>query len=322
MEFNYSPGGNFQQQNIEAIVSRINFQSEQNDLPSLKMELQNAMFVLSKLIDLVHDKRVGFPKWMRHIEVLAIKFVQHTSSVNHLATPLPLSLLEDGNKVSAFDRASLFVIARAQIEAFLTFYYLIILPESHPQGEFYDMVYELSGLCGRQDMPTKQKSSQEQKTLDAARIAVLRKGIENHPYFSTLDGDMKRKVKGKKPPARLFVGWEELIKQSHLNERFFVPRWKYYSGYAHSEFISSLQMQSIFKDHKFVMSDVCKTVEMALMAVCVVITELLNLIPILQDDYSSIWSEEQRISIYFYSKIALKPKLKISRNFTPTTAVN
>lgn len=322
MEFNYKPGNSFQQQNIEATFYRMNRQSEQNELPALRMELQRAMFVLSKLIDLVHDKHVGFPKWMRHIEVLMIKFVQHTSSVNQLADPLPFSLLEDGTVVSAFDRGSLFVIARAQIEAFLTLYYLILLPESNEQGEFYDMVYELSGLCSRQDMPTEQKGSQEQKAKDAARISVLRKEIENHPYFSNLDGDMKRKVKGKKPPARLFIGWEELIRQSHLNERFFAPRWKYYSGYAHSEFISSLQISLMLKDQKFVMSDVCKTVEMALMAVCVAITELLNLIPILQDDYSSIWPEEQRISIYFYSTIALKPELKVSRNFAPTTVVN
>ncbi len=98
-----------------------------------------------------------------------------------------------------------------------------------------------------------------------------------------------------------------------MKENFFLPRWKHYSGYAHSEFISSLQLSLSFDDPAFLLSDVCQTIEMALMTICISITELLNLVPVLQGDYSAIWPEEQRISIYFYSNIALKPNIQINR---------
>ena len=313
MDFNYRPGSDFQQEKVEATFKRLMLLGEQKDLAAIRKELDNVIFILSKLVDLIHDKQIRFPIWMKHSEVLFVKFALHTSSLNQLGLPVPFSLREDHTTVNAFDRSSLYVVARAQLEAFLTFYYLILSPETNEQGEFSDMIYELSGLCNRHHMPATLNSSLEQKRKDAERIAELRQKIENHTYFTTIDGQLKQKIRGRKPPARLFNGWEDLIKESHLKDNIFVPRWKYYSGYAHSEYISSLQLPSSFSDPVYVVSDVCQTLEIAIMTICVTIIELLNLIPVLQKEYSVLWSEDQRITIYFYSKTALKPNIQINR---------
>lgn len=74
-----------------------------------------------------------------------------------------------------------------------------------------------------------------------------------------------------------------------------------------------MQLPKFFEDANYAKADACRCVEMGLMPIAIAITELLNLVPALQDDYSTIWTEEQRISIFFYAGIALERNIEIHR---------
>jgi hypothetical protein len=316
MDFNYKPGKEIPQQKIDETFYKLAVELTRNDLALLKKNLSNVVFVLSRLIDLIYEKQISFPKWMRSFEALAIKLTQHSYAVGHLADALPLGKNDQGNVITVFDLSSLFVIARAQMEAYLTLYYLILSPDTHEQGEFYDLQYQLSGLCNRQDMPVTLQEHIEKQQQEAMIIEQLKSEIACHPYLPNIESDLRNKMGGRKPLARLCYGWVDLIKKSNLNDALFAPRWKHYSGYAHSEYISLLQLKDYFRTPAHMQRETCHTVECATMIASITVTELLNLIPSLQDDYSANWTEEQRATIYFYSKTMLKPSLQHTREFS------
>ncbi|HEY9258423.1 hypothetical protein, partial [Chitinophaga sp.] len=146
------------------------------------------------------------------------------------------------------------------------------------------------------------------KDAEAIEILSLRQKIANNEWYQNLIPEYKKKVDKNNPPARL-VGWEDIIKSSRIKEQYFVSPWKWYSNYAHSEFIGTMQLGNYLLDGMEMKKIMYHNMEFNTMILCAAIIELLNLFPELIDSYEQSVSMKDRTYICYWSRGTLKKGL-------------
>jgi hypothetical protein len=305
MPYQYHPGFTPNENNITKVRALIENMSEKGDIVSLRQQFNKVIFTLADLVNDMHIKDVRFPAWQEPLEGLFTKMIFHSASINKISEDVAMFRRMDGTVIGFPAISDLFVLSRAQLECYLTIHYLILSPTGDEEGIFRYLLYQLSGLQNRQQYDVTLEESKQKLEKEAKQIAELRKQVEAHPVFQTLDGTTKGKIKGNVPPARLF-GWAELITQSHLLERAFKSVWKLHSNHAHSEYIGGIQLSSYIKDVPALRKQIYLSVEAAIMVACVMISDLLNLFPVLITDYEKSASEDDRAYISEFAMAGLK----------------
>ena len=303
MSFNKFPAGIIDRESIAACEKKEEKNYKSNNFPELEKDYTDILFVLTHLVNLIHEKKILMKEWMKPSEILLLKLASHSGSVKQVATPVPI--YKSGNRLVAIrDVPSVFVLSRAQLECYLTLYYFIFSPTEDREGEFKQLLYKLSGLYNRQSYVSTLPENIEQKEDEARIIRELLSEIEATEYYQSLSIDTQKRIKNKKP-ARL-IGWEELIKSSRLKNEIFLSSWKLFSNHAHSEFIGSMQLQDYLVDSEATNKMIYHVLQLNLMILCVTIIELLNLFPELIPDYISSVSNEVRTTVQFLSEYAFK----------------
>jgi hypothetical protein len=307
--FNYSPGFTPTKETLKMNLEKSETLSKKMDFIGLKNELNQVIFTLTYLVDLVHSLEIQSLYWMKPTESLLVKLAFHSSSINHLATNIPILRGVNGNTVSWVDISSLYVLARAQMECYLTFYDLIISPKSHEEGEFKFLLYKYSGIANRQGYYASTLENIAKKEEESQYLLSLKNQISTHPYYNSLSNDLQRQIKSRFPPARL-QRWSELIKSSHLKDNYFLTTWKLYSNHAHSEYIGSIQLIDYFKNINETNRTVFNTLELTTMITSITIIELLNLYPQLISNYENEVNLESKSYINFWAKVGLKTDIQ------------
>jgi hypothetical protein len=308
MPYQYHPGFTPNENNITKVRALIENMSEKGDIVSLRQQFNKVIFTFADLVNDMHTKEVRYAAWQQPLEGLLTKLSFHSAAVNKMSEDVPMFRRKDG-KITSFPALSdLFVLSRAQLECYLTIHYLILSPANDEEGIFRYLLYQLSGLQNRQQYDVTLEESKQKLEAEAKQVAELRKQVEAHPVFQTLDSTTKGKIKGNMPPARLF-SWTQLITQSHLLERAFKSVWKLHSNHAHSEYIGGIQLASYFNDVDTLKKRIYHSVEAAIMLTSVAISDVLNLFPVLIDDYETTVSEDDRAYIAQFSMIGLKKGL-------------
>ena len=171
-------------------------------------------------------------------EGLVVKFYFHSISVFYLwqgsiinCPPLP--------RIDCVDVSSITAVARAALEAFLTFHHVFVAPTSEEVRDFRYWAWLLSGLCERQRFPATEPKHQEQKGNEKRMIEELHSKLVRNSQFTKLSRSQKKNVK--KGRWRL-SGWKELARDTGLNELHASTIYGYLSGYAHSDSLSVLQV--------------------------------------------------------------------------------
>lgn len=205
----------------------------------------------NELIELVNDMqeaiyngKSSIKPWQTNLEVLVTKFSILCSSIAQLSIGTKVRARK--TEITVYDIHSFYVLSRSMMESYLMINYLNFTPKNDEQGEFRNDLYALSGLTNRQEFETITKEGQTKKLKEKKEIEQLKEKIEKNKYFKSLTSDKQRKLL-KDAPARE-MGWEQLIKATRIRNRESLVIWKLYSNYAHSEYLSSIQLKDYFKD--------------------------------------------------------------------------
>ncbi len=139
------------------------------------------------------------------------------------------------------DIPSMLILKRAILESFLTTEYLYYNNLSEEENEFRFNLYIHSGLKARQKHFENSNHPFLVQMQDEAReIRDLKKEIESSVFYNKIQKSNKWKFK-KFGLARL-DSWESLIEKSSLNTSLFSKQYTLSTNYAHSEYISTLQI--------------------------------------------------------------------------------
>lgn len=177
-------------------------------------------------------------EWMNDAQVLAKKLYQHLISMRLIAEGTTVE--RDGNpKTSFVDHASVKVVARAALETYLVFYY-IYGNHDHSLSEFRHKIWRIGGLADRQKIHPISEKVREVLALDQKHLDKLRSEIEGSPHLEGCKPRQKRNLLAGK--WRSGISWADIGTSAGFHENYFKSIYGYLCGYAHSSYLSALQV--------------------------------------------------------------------------------
>lgn len=213
-----------------------------------QQSLKDLIHILSELAEAVGDAQMKFPSWNLHLQTLIAKIIFTSHSIVALSLGYDYGFYKRREKIRIIDYSSLFTLTRALIENYVTLCYIYNneLPEEEKIFRF--KLWEVSGLISRQNFDTlnleNDKSITEEinKKKEAERLLIekIMNDIRALPEYGKLDS---RKLNQLSTYGLARVqSWQMLIQQCDLGTELFSTCYSFFSSYAHSEYLSILQI--------------------------------------------------------------------------------
>lgn len=215
-----------------------------NSVPATFESLELLAKASTELIQSIYDSKPELGEGEVFIETLSIKILLTTKSIIELGKGTKVSALTKDSNVKLLDFSSINILTRSIIEAFLTLEYLFFNNLSIEERNLRFYIWQISGYKARQGFFNERgqlkENVNEKLQTELAEIKRLKTIIEKSPYYKNLNKQNLWKLDTFGLPR--LVSWSKLIEQSILKTSMFELSYKLYSNYAHSEFISLIQM--------------------------------------------------------------------------------
>lgn len=239
--------------------------------------------LLIDLIDHLHTLKVEIEHHQRFLEIQCVKYSFHTATLLDLFNGTQI------RNVKFPDYNSILLLLRAQLEAYLMFYYLNVDGIGIDEKELRLMLFEASSLTHRQKFRVSTVENHKKKSDELVLLENLKTRITANLYFQTFTPKKQRSLLKGLPP-RLF-GWVELIKNSHLRDELFVDIWSLCSNYAHSEYLSLVQFKGYISNGTELSRSLEQVLRQSIILTTVMCFDLLELFPQLMPFYNKIACE-------------------------------
>lgn len=176
--------------------------------------------------------------WINHAQILAVKLFKQACSVRVLINTTQLNF-QEGKEIAFVDHSSATILARACLETFIVFHW-IFQSKDPALRRFRHGVWRLGGLMDR--LKLHPSTEQARTTLQATRLQAAEQiaEIEASPYLGDYKPEqVKRLLKG---DWRVGWSWTDEAVRAGFNKKYFQNVYSHFCGYAHSSYISSMQM--------------------------------------------------------------------------------
>ncbi|MGE0587184.1 MAG: DUF5677 domain-containing protein [Cyclobacteriaceae bacterium] len=226
--------------------------------------------LLNDLQDAIYHGKSAIKPWQKNLEVLIAKFSILCSSISQLSNGTKIRAR--GKIIVVYDIHSIYVLSRSLIESYLTINYLNHAPQSDEQGEFRNDLYALAGLSRRQEFETMIEEGKKKKAMEKREIEKLITKIKKNKYFRGLSNDRQKKILKDKPAKE--VGWENLLRTARIQNSEYLLMWRLYSNYAHSEYLSSIQLNDYLKNSALAKETVLTSLIQNIVTLSILISDL------------------------------------------------
>lgn len=176
--------------------------------------------------------------WINHAQILVVKLFKQACSVRVLINTTQLDS-QDGKQIVFVDHSSATILARACLETFIVFHW-IFQSQDPALRKFRHGVWRLGGLRDR--LKLHPSTDEARETISKTRLQVIEQvaEIEASPYLSDYKPEQaKRLLKGE---WRVGWSWTDEAVRAGFHKKYFQNVYSHFCGYAHSSYISSLQM--------------------------------------------------------------------------------
>lgn len=179
-------------------------------------------------------------EWTNDAQVLSNKLFMQLCSARSLLNATEIRLA-DGRGSSFIDHSSVTILARACLESYIVFHW-IFQSEDWKLRRFRHSVWKLGGLMDRIGTHPSTEDSRQKVSQAVVEAEELRAEIEASPYLSR-SYTAKQCKKVLEGDWRIGWSWTEGAVQAGFNRKFFENVYGHLCGYAHSSFISTLQIR-------------------------------------------------------------------------------
>lgn len=227
-------------QNLPHYLSEIMEAYSSNDLSAARRVLNE---IISFNGDVLHSLRTGKVKINKHevyIEALIKKIIYTSNSICKISESQKLSSLNKKEGVEIIDIPSINILTRSIIESYLTLEYLYFNKESEEEKIFRYNIWKISGLMSRQGFNPEDKELKDKKANERKQIEELLSIIKESPKYNRLKPHQKKNLERFGNPR--INSWGELLSLSKLRSSIFNISYSLYSNYAHSEYLSIIQI--------------------------------------------------------------------------------
>jgi len=182
---------------------------------------------------------------------LANRFFQYALTVFHLCDEKNVEKLPSFGNIKAGDSASIDVLTRAAMEAFLVFHCVFYSPATKDEKDYRYWTYKAAGLVERQNLPDSTLEHAKQKAEERKILKEIFAKLDSNSIYKALSDTQRRRfIEGKERnlwrwehDAKKVVPWQEIATHAGLSEMLASHMYRHLSGHAHSGSLSVLQTQ-------------------------------------------------------------------------------
>lgn len=182
---------------------------------------------------------------------LANRFFQYALTMLHLCDDKNVENVPSFGNIKVGDPASIDVLTRAAMEAFLVFHYVFYSPSTADEKDYRYWTYTAGGLAERQNLPEAVFEHVEQKAEEKKRFEELCAKLRSNAVYQNLTPRLKaRFVEGKEldlwrrqPDTNRRLSWRDIGIDAGLSEMLSSHMYRHLSGHAHSGSLSVIQTQ-------------------------------------------------------------------------------
>lgn len=206
--------------------------------------LRDLIKTLAGLVEVVGDAKIQIPSWKYHTQTLVGKIIFTAHSILNVSNGYDYGFYKRKGNIQIIDYTSMFILTRALIENYLTLCYIYNNSLVDEEKIFRYKLWEVSGLISRQNWgDTTNEEILKKKESERLQIENILQEIQKIPEYQNLDKRALNKLQKHGLPR--IYNWHELIEMSNLRKDFFSNMYSYFSTYAHSEYLSILQLNQI-----------------------------------------------------------------------------
>lgn len=176
--------------------------------------------------------------WLNDAQILAMKLFKQSCSVRMIANPTSLDF-GGGSTVAFIDHSSVTILARACFETYVAFHWIFESPDPSMR-KFRHCAWRLGGLIERLKLHPSTPEGRDALRKTRLQAAELKAELGSSEHLSAYsDKHSKRLLAG---DWRIGWSWTSQAIRSGFHEKYIQNLYSHFSGYAHSSYISSMQM--------------------------------------------------------------------------------
>jgi hypothetical protein len=219
-----------------------------------RQELLFLIDVMAQVISVVKVSTVDDPlEQQRKTDAhnLANRFLQFAMTVLHLSDDRNNVNLPSFGNIKLRDPASMAVLTRASMEAFLVFHQVFYSPAPRDEKEFRYWIYKAAGLVEGQGLPVGKPEHEEMKTEERKLIETIIDNLKSNTIFKKLTPKQRegiarghaRNLWRWSAEANKTLSWPEIATDAGLSPMLARYVYGHLSGDAHSGSRSVFQTQ-------------------------------------------------------------------------------
>ena len=227
--------------NIDYIIKQLG-DHYSDDITKNRESLLKIIQINTDLGQVLFDAKIKIDSWEYYFEVLIEKIIHTSLSIIKLSEGYKFSTYKEKLDMPMIDSPSMFILTRSILECYLTLHYIFISDLPKPERFFRFKLWQISGLIARQNVTTpKTKEFEQLKETEKKLIEKLKTEIEADQEFNKLTKPQIDKLKKYGLPR--LDSWSTLINKCDLKDSYFADMYSLFSNYAHSEFLSTIQLK-------------------------------------------------------------------------------
>ena len=211
-------------------------------LPGREEHLEPLLMILIRVTEAQRGTQAGPDQRLLDAEGLILKFVGHASAALALSRGTTLPDLGIG----FFDPGSISVLVRAAVETFLVFHHVCVAPTEPNEADLRYVAWQLGGLADRQRFPLHSPAGKKLLQQEAVHIEALKARLQSNPFLAGLPAKQRKQLlrgKWRAGSDGQDIAWKDLALNAGFNEDSANGLYHYLCGYAHSSWISVLQLR-------------------------------------------------------------------------------
>ena len=180
---------------------------------------------------------------------LANKFIGHALTILNLSRGTIIQDLPSFPKLNFRDSASIGVLTRAAMEAFLRFHLVFYAPKTTEEKDYRYLVHKVAGIAENQTYMSNTLENEKQNAEEKEALNILRSKLEaNTIYLNLKESKRARLFQGQEqdlwrlnPNTKKILHWYEIGIDAGFGKLLARDMYKHLSGYAHSGSLSIIQ---------------------------------------------------------------------------------
>ena len=271
------------------------FKYSDKHLELVYYDLKETIDYLALIVNGIWAEKIKDEVWKYRAEPLANKYITQSSTLSKVFLGTQLDFLKLGRKIQVLDVTSFYINLRSLIENYLMLFYLYFDEIPYEEQRMRWIIYQISGIRARRKLTNNSITNEKKKIILEKELneeQELINELNGNKYYNLFSQKYKDVIENRNMAKVL--DWPKIMERAGFKEDFFQNIWRLYSNYAHSEYLSVLQVYDFMSDSEETINIRNMSLFFNLILNCLMIKDFSNLYPELKNYFEEINDNDKR----------------------------